>query len=104
MPLIPTVIERSARGEREYDIYSRLLNERIVFIGHADRRSGRQPDRGRSCCTSSPTTPRRTSRSTSTRPAATIYSGLAIYDTMQFIKPDVRRSASASRCRWARCC
>ena len=33
MPLIPTVIERSARGEREYDIYSRLLNERIIFLG-----------------------------------------------------------------------
>jgi ATP-dependent Clp protease protease subunit len=35
MPLIPTVIERSARGEREYDIYSRLLNERIIFLGTA---------------------------------------------------------------------
>src|SRR5215218_440192 len=33
MPLVPTVIERSARGEREYDIFSRLLNERIVFLG-----------------------------------------------------------------------
>ena len=33
MPLIPTVIERTARGEREYDIYSRLLNERIIFLG-----------------------------------------------------------------------
>src|SRR5205807_1110732 len=35
MPLVPTVIERTARGEREYDIYSRLLNERIVFLGSA---------------------------------------------------------------------
>ena len=33
MPLVPTVIERTARGEREFDIYSRLLNERIVFLG-----------------------------------------------------------------------
>ncbi len=33
MPLIPMVIERTARGEREFDIYSRLLNERIVFLG-----------------------------------------------------------------------
>ena len=35
MPLVPTVVERSARGEREYDIYSRLLNERIIFLGSA---------------------------------------------------------------------
>jgi len=35
VPLIPTVIERSAAGEREYDIYSRLLNERIIFLGTA---------------------------------------------------------------------
>src|SRR4051812_3158925 len=34
MPLVPMVIERTARGEREYDIYSRLLNERIIFLGH----------------------------------------------------------------------
>ena len=33
MPLVPTVVERSARGEREYDIFSRLLNERIIFLG-----------------------------------------------------------------------
>ncbi|HEV7884016.1 MAG TPA: ATP-dependent Clp protease proteolytic subunit, partial [Solirubrobacteraceae bacterium] len=33
MPLVPSVVQRSARGEREYDIYSRLLNERIVFLG-----------------------------------------------------------------------
>ena len=35
MPLVPMVIERTARGEREYDIYSRLLNERIIFLGTA---------------------------------------------------------------------
>src|SRR5215218_5144217 len=34
MPLVPMVIERTARGEREFDIYSRLLNERIIFLGH----------------------------------------------------------------------
>ena len=43
----------------------------------------------RSCCTSRPTTPRRTSSSTSTRPGGVVYAGLAIYDTMRFIKPDV---------------
>src|SRR5689334_12677774 len=35
MPMVPMVIERTARGEREYDIYSRLLNERIIFLGSA---------------------------------------------------------------------
>ena len=34
MPLVPMVVERSARGEREFDIFSRLLNERIIFLGH----------------------------------------------------------------------
>ena len=88
MPLIPMVIERTARGEREFDIYSRLLNERIIFLGspiddtvanlvvaqllHLESRI-----------------PTRTSRSTSTRPAARSTPGLAVYDTMQFIKPDV---------------
>ena len=42
-----------------------------------------------SCCTSRPRTPRRTSRCTSTRPGGVVYAGLAIYDTMRFIKPDV---------------
>ena len=35
MPLVPTVVQRTGRGEREYDIYSRLLNERIIFLGTA---------------------------------------------------------------------
>ena len=41
MPLIPTVIETTARGEREYDIYSRLLNDRIVFLGRRSTTSSR---------------------------------------------------------------
>ena len=45
MPLVPMVIERTARGEREFDIFSRLLNERIIFLGSRRRRSGREPDR-----------------------------------------------------------
>ena len=88
MPLIPTVIERSARGEREYDIYSRLLNERIIFLGtpiddqvanvvvaqllHLE---SVDPDKDVSLYINSP--------------GGSIYSGLAIYDTMNFIKPDV---------------
>ena len=88
MPLIPTVIERSARGEREYDIYSRLLNERIIFLGTAiDDQVANvvvaqllhlesvDPDKDVSLYINSP--------------GGSIYSGLAIYDTMNFIKPDV---------------
>ena len=88
MPLIPTVIERSARGEREYDIYSRLLNERIIFLGtpiddqvanvvvaqllHLE---SVDPDKDISIYINSP--------------GGSIYSGLAIFDTMNFVKPDI---------------
>ena len=88
MPLIPTVIERTARGEREYDIYSRLLNERIVFIGSAIdddvanlvvaqllHLESSDPDKDISVYINSP--------------GGAIYAGLAIFDTMNFIKPDV---------------
>src|SRR3954465_13990233 len=88
MPLVPVVIERTARGEREYDIYSRLLNERIVFLGSAvDAQvanlivaqllhlESSDPDKDISIYINSP--------------GGSIYAGLAIYDTMQFIKPDV---------------
>ena len=88
MPLVPTVIERTARGEREYDIFSRLLNERIVFLGQAvdDQVANLivaqllhlesvDPDKDVSIYINSP--------------GGSIYAGLAIYDTMQFIKPDV---------------
>jgi ATP-dependent Clp protease, protease subunit len=86
MPLVPMVIERTARGEREFDIYSRLLNERIIFIGtpiddqianlvvaqllHLE---SSDPDKDISIYINSP--------------GGSIYSGLAIYDTMNFIKP-----------------
>ena len=88
MPLVPMVIERTARGEREFDIYSRLLNERIIFLGspvddqvanlivaqllHLE---SQDPDKDISIYINSP--------------GGSIYAGLAIYDTMQFIKPDV---------------
>jgi ATP-dependent Clp protease protease subunit len=88
VPLIPTVIERSARGEREYDIYSRLLNERIIFLGTSiDDQVANvvvaqllhlesvDPDKDVSLYINSP--------------GGSIYSGLAIFDTMNFIKPDV---------------
>jgi ATP-dependent Clp protease protease subunit len=89
MPLIPMVVEQSARGERSFDIYSRLLNERIVFVGSAIddqianlvvaqllHLESEDPDKDISIYINSP--------------GGSIYSGLAIYDTMQFIKPDVQ--------------
>src|SRR5687768_10044158 len=88
MPLVPMVIERSARGEREFDIFSRLLNERIIFLGspiddtvanliiaqllHLE---SADPDKDISIYINSP--------------GGSVYAGLAIYDTMRFIKPDV---------------
>src|SRR5438270_2303424 len=88
MPLVPTVIERTGGGEREFDIYSRLLNERIVFLGSAVddqvanlivaqllHLESSDPDKDISIYINSP--------------GGSIYAGLAIYDTMQFIKPDV---------------
>ena len=88
MPLVPMVVERTARGEREYDIFSRLLNERIIFLGQAVddqvanlvvaqllHLESSDPDKDISIYINSP--------------GGSIYAGLAIYDTMQFIKPDV---------------
>jgi ATP-dependent Clp protease protease subunit len=88
MPLVPTVVERTARGDREYDIFSRLLNERIVFLGQpVDDQIANlivaqllhlesvDADKDISIYINSP--------------GGSIYAGLAIYDTMQFIKPDV---------------
>jgi ATP-dependent Clp protease protease subunit len=89
MPLVPMVVEQSARGERSFDIYSRLLNDRVVFLGseiddqianlvvaqllhlEAD-----DPDKDISLYINCP--------------GGQVYAGLAIYDTMQFIKPDVQ--------------
>jgi ATP-dependent Clp protease protease subunit len=89
MPLVPMVIEQSPRGERSFDIYSRLLNERIVFIGtpiddqvanlvvaqllHLE---SEDPDKDISVYVNSP--------------GGVVYAGLSIYDTMQFVKPDVQ--------------
>ncbi len=88
MPLIPIVIEQSPRGERAYDIYSRLLKERIVFIGSPidDEVANlviaqllfleaEDPSRDITLYINSP--------------GGLVTAGLAIYDTMQYIKPDV---------------
>ena len=87
-PLVPMVVEQTSRGERAFDIYSRLLNERIVFLGSAVddqvanlivaqllHLESQDPDKDISIYINSP--------------GGSIYAGLSIYDTMQFIKPDV---------------
>ena len=88
MPLIPTVVESTSRGDREYDIYSRLLNDRIIFLGQPVddtvanlvvaqllHLESSDPDKDISIYVNSP--------------GGSIYAGMAIYDTIQFIKPDV---------------
>ena len=88
MPLVPMVIEQTARGERSFDIYSRLLNDRVVFLGgQVDEETANlivaqlvhlesdDPDKDIHLYINSP--------------GGSIYAGLAIYDTMQFIKPDI---------------
>ena len=88
-PLVPMVVEQTSRGERAFDIYSRLLNERIIFLGtpiddqianlivaqllHLE---SEDPDKDISLYVNSP--------------GGSVYAGLAVYDTMQFIKPDVQ--------------
>ncbi len=86
--LIPYVIETTNRGERGMDIYSRLLKERIIFIGDADRRPGRQPRHGPAAV------PRREDPEKDislyiNSPGGSVYAGLAIYDTMQYVGPRV---------------
>ena len=87
-PLVPMVVEQTSRGERAFDIYSRLLSERIVFLGtpindavanlvvaqllHLE---SEDPDKDISLYVNSP--------------GGNVYAGLAVYDTMQFVKPDV---------------
>ena len=87
-PLIPYVIEQSPRGERSFDIYSRLLNDRVVFLGEEVTDASANsivaqllhlesvdPDKDISFYINSP--------------GGSVTAGLAIYDTMQFIKPQV---------------
>jgi ATP-dependent Clp protease protease subunit len=88
LDLVPTVIEQTGRGERAYDIYSRLLKERIVFlVGPVDDHTANlivaqllfleseNPDKDISLYINSP--------------GGSVYAGMAIYDTMQFIQPKV---------------
>src|ERR1700745_759870 len=85
-PVIPMVVDQTSRGERSFDIYSRLLNDRIGFRGTPVTAEGANlivaqlihlesddPDRDISLYVNSP--------------GGDVYAGMAIYDTMQFIKP-----------------
>jgi len=89
MPLVPMVVQQDSRGERSFDIYSRLLRERVVFVGTAIdddianlvvaqllHLEAEDPEKDISLYINSP--------------GGSVYAGLAIYDTMQFIKPDVQ--------------
>ena len=88
MPLIPMVIEQSSRGERAYDIYSRLLKDRIIFLGSPMNDEianlliaqllfleSEDPDKDINFYVNSP--------------GGLVTAGLAVYDTMQYIKPDI---------------
>ena len=88
-PLIPMVIEQTSRGERSFDIYSRLLNERIIFLGtpiddqianliiaQLIHLESEDPEKDIQIYINSP--------------GGQVYSGLAIYDTMQYVKPDIQ--------------
>jgi ATP-dependent Clp protease protease subunit len=88
VPLIPTVIERSARGEREYDIYSRLLNERIIFLGSPIDDQVANVVVAQLLHLES-VDPQKDIALYINSPGGAIYAGLAIFDTMNFIKPDV---------------
>ena len=89
MPLIPMVVEQSARGERSFDIYSRLLNERIVFVGTPVDDQVANLVVAQLLHLESEDTDKDISLYINS-PGGVVYAGLAIYDTMQFIKPDVQ--------------
>lgn len=86
--LVPMVIEQSNKGERSYDIYSRLLKERIIFV------SGQVQDQMATLIVAQllfleAEDPRKDIHLYINSPGGIVTSGLAIYDTMQYIKPDV---------------
>jgi ATP-dependent Clp protease, protease subunit len=89
MPLIPMVVQPDPRGERSFDIYSRLLNERIVFLGSAVDDEVANVVNAQLLHLEA-ADPEKEIQLFINCPGGVVYSGLAIYDTMRFIKPDVR--------------
>lgn len=86
--LIPTVLEKSQFGERAYDIYSRLLKERVVFLGTPIDDNVANLIMAQLIHLESED-PKRDIKLYINSPGGSVYSGLAVYDTMQFVKPDV---------------
>ena len=89
MPLIPMVIQQDARGERSFDIYSRLLNERVIFLGTAIDDEVANLVNAQLLHLEA-ADPEKEIQLYVNCPGGVVYAGLAIYDTMRFIKPDVR--------------
>src|SRR3954463_15114845 len=88
MPLVPMVVEQDARGERSFDIYSRLLRERVVFVGTPIDDQVANLVVAQLLHLES-VDPEKDVNMYINSPGGQVYAGLAIYDTMQFIKPDV---------------
>jgi len=88
MNLIPTVIEKSQFGERAYDIYSRLLKERIIFIGSPINDAVANAVIAQLLFLESQD-PKKDIKIYLNTPGGAVYAGLAIYDTMQYVKPDI---------------
>ena len=86
--LIPTVVEKSADGERAFDIYSRLLNERIIFLGE-DVNEHTANSVVAQLLHLAYVNPQADISLYINSPGGSVYDGMAIYDTMNFIKPDV---------------
>lgn len=86
--LIPTVVEKSVDGERAFDIYSRLLNERIIFLGE-DVNEHTANSVVAQLLHLAYVDPQADISLYINSPGGSVYDGMAIYDTMNFIKPDV---------------
>lgn len=87
--LVPTVIEKTSAGERAYDIYSRLLNERIIFLGEQVNEHTANIVVAQLLHLAYED-PKKDIKLYINSPGGSIYDGMAIYDTMQYIKPDVQ--------------
>lgn len=97
MALVPMVIEQTSRGERSYDIYSRLLKERIIFL------TGQVEDHMANLIVAQmlfleAENPEKDIHLYINSPGGVITAGMSIYDTMQFIKPDVSTICMGQAC------
>ncbi|OOF57539.1 ATP-dependent Clp endopeptidase proteolytic subunit ClpP [Rodentibacter myodis] len=97
MSLVPMVVEQTSRGERSYDIYSRLLKERVIFL------TGQVEDNMANLIVAQllfleSEDPTKDINIYINSPGGSVTAGMAIYDTMQFIKPDVRTLCIGQAC------